>query len=66
MSDRGLLALGIIMGIMVLAIAFKWGEIGGGGAGANRDKNPINFWLGVCITALFTAVAIVFLISTFI
>ena len=64
MSGRAELTVGVVLGLGVLFIAFKWRFIGGGGGGANRDKNPVNFWLGVGITGVFTLIAIVILIGT--
>ena len=66
LSADAALILGILLGLVVLFIAFRWGTIGGGGAGADRDKNPINFWLGVTITGVFTLIAIAILIGNYI
>jgi len=69
MSDaaaRAELLFGIVVGFFVLSCAFKLGVIGGGGAGASRDKNPVLFWMGVSITSVFTVIAVCILIWTFI
>jgi|KBSMisStandDraft_5_1062788.scaffolds.fasta_scaffold205902_2 hypothetical protein len=63
MSPRTNLIVGIILGAFVLFLALKYGTIGGAGAGAERNKQPFLFWLGVSMTALFEAVAIIILIS---
>jgi hypothetical protein len=64
MDGPGGLVLVILLGGVILLIAFKTGSIGGGGAGASRDENPILFWMGFTITATFTAIAIFILIWT--
>jgi hypothetical protein len=66
MGDRGILIFAVIMGIAILTIALKFGEIGGGGAGASRTENPILFWMGVIITAVFTFVLASILVWTFV
>lgn len=58
------LVFAILLGCLILFIAYKTGEIGGGGAGSSRDKSPILFWMGVIMTAVFTAIAILILIWT--
>jgi hypothetical protein len=54
----------VILGAGVLFVGLKWGTIGGGGVGANRDENPINYWLGISVTALALIVAIIVLIGS--
>jgi hypothetical protein len=53
---REALLLMILCGIVLLS-ALKIGVIGGGGAGADRRKNPVLFWIGVSMTALIAIVA---------
>jgi hypothetical protein len=64
-SGRGLLVFAIVLGITLIFIALRFGEIGGGGTGASRDENPVLFWMGVSITAIFTGVAIFMLLWTY-
>ena len=65
MSPRANVILVILLGSGVLFIAFKTGFIGGGGAGAYREKNPFNFWLGVITTGIGVIVAMIILIGIF-
>lgn len=56
----------LMVGGGVLFFAFRFKFIGGGGAGAYRDKNPFNYWLGVGITSagvLFAAVMLVLIFA---
>jgi F0F1-type ATP synthase membrane subunit c/vacuolar-type H+-ATPase subunit K len=64
MSPKANLIVAILLGAGILFFALRYGTIGGAGAGATREKNPFLFWLGVLITAVFEAVAIVIFIST--
>jgi hypothetical protein len=64
MEPRTELVLGILLGALVLFFALKTGGIGGAGAGASRDKNPILFWMGVSISVFAEAIAVIILIST--
>jgi hypothetical protein len=66
MGARGQALLLLAGSCLLLFAAFKLRFIGGGGAGADRDKNPINFWLGVGTTAFIAVVALIVLISTFV
>ncbi len=66
MGTRAELLLAILLGALVIAIAFWTGHIGGGGAGASRYKNPFLFWLGVSTTAVFSLIAVAMLVSTFV
>lgn len=65
MGGRWILIFAIFMGVVVLAMALKLGEIGGGGAGAKREENPILFWMGFSTTAVFTLIAVFILVWTF-
>jgi hypothetical protein len=60
----GEMIFAIVLGIGLLFFALKFGTIGGSGAGAERDRNPILFWMGVTITALGTLLIIIVLIWT--
>jgi hypothetical protein len=51
-----------VVGGGVLFFALKFGTIGGGGAGAERTKDPFNFWLGVGMTAIGVVFAAVMLV----
>lgn len=48
----------------ILFMALRLRSIGGAGVGADRDKNPLNFWLGVGTTAFMGIVALVLFVST--
>ena len=65
MTLRSEMIIAIVAGLLVLFIAFKFGDIGGGGSGANRQRNPITFWMGVVMTIILIIVALGVLISTF-
>jgi hypothetical protein len=64
MSPTADLIVILVVGGAVLWFALKFGFVGGGGAGAYRNKNPFNYWLGVTTTAVGVLVAIVVLILT--
>ena len=64
MSPTANLIFIIVVGGGVLFFALKFGFIGGGGAGAYRNKNPFNFWLGVGTTAVGVTIAAVILVLT--
>ena len=66
MSERIQALLLVALCSVVLFIAFKFRAIGGGGTGAERDKNPVNFWLGVGTTAFMGIVALALFVSTFV
>jgi hypothetical protein len=63
LSPTASLILVVVLGSGILFFAFKWGFVGGGGAGAYREKNPFNFWLGVIITAACVLIAVIILIG---
>ena len=56
---------GFLVGALVLTLSFWLGEIGGGGAGASREKNPILFWMGAIFTGVVCAVCLVAFITSF-
>lgn len=62
MSARANLIFIILVGGAVLLCAFKWGFIGGGGAGAYRQKNAVNYWVGVGVTSVGVLFAVVMLV----
>lgn len=62
MSTTEIFVVVLILGLAVLAFAFKFGAIGGGGVGARRDENPILYWMGVVITGLIVLTALVILV----
>jgi len=64
LSPNANMILVIMVGGAVLFFALKFGSIGGGGAGAERHKNPFNYWLGVGTTAVGVLIAAVILILT--
>jgi hypothetical protein len=65
MSERTGAVVLVLLCAGLLWSAFKLGVIGGGGSAAERDKNPISFWIGVSITATMLVLGIAALISTF-
>jgi hypothetical protein len=62
LSPTANLVLILVVGGGVLFFALKFGTIGGGGAGAERTKNPFNYWLGVGTTAVGVIFAAVMLV----
>ena len=47
MSTTSIYVIAIILGLVILFFALKFGSIGGGGRGARREENPVLYWLGV-------------------
>ena len=69
LSPTATLILILLVGGAVLFLALKFGTIGGVGAGAERTKNPFNYWLGVTMTAagvMFAAVTLVLIMFGFV
>ena len=66
MSTRGQALLLLAGSCLLLFAALKTGFIGGAGAGSYREKNPINFWLGVGTTGLIALAMFAVFISTFV
>ena len=62
MSPKASIITIIVVGGWVLFFALKYGFIGGSGAGSYRQKNPLNYWLGVATTTIGVLVAIIALI----
>jgi hypothetical protein len=56
----------VAVSALLVILALKWGFIGGGGTGAERTRNPVNFWLGVGLTTLMGAISLGIFVSTFI
>jgi hypothetical protein len=48
----------IVLGSGLLLTALKWGVIGGGGVGANRNENPRLFWFLFSFWAFWLFVAL--------
>lgn len=62
LSPTANIVLVLVVGGVVLFFALKFGTIGGPGVGAERAKDPFNYWLGVGTTAVGVIVAAVMLV----
>ena len=59
MSGRTSAIFVIVLGSVLLLGALKWGIIGGGGVGADRDENPRLFWFLFLFFAFWLFIGIV-------
>jgi hypothetical protein len=66
LQDRLELMLILIAAAVLLFIALRWGFVGGGGGVAYREKNPVNFWLGVALNAIILVGAVIGLTESFV
>ena len=62
MSTTGIYVIVVILGLGILFFALKFGTIGGAGAGARRDENPLLYWLGVSITGGMVLLGVIMLV----